>query len=100
MDDVKPMTVLLKNALKLRPAFSGVDNAQVAFAKDANSWEPNVLQFTYRELPYFAHVRDDGVRIARPGGSAEDRPVGKPIPWDTEGLVDAIARTIDEAKLE
>ena len=100
MDDVKPMTMLLLNALNLRPAFSGVDHARPPLAQDESGWEPNILRFVYREIPYYAHVRDDGVRISRPGGPPEDRPVGKLISWDSGGLVDAIARTIDEAKLE
>ncbi|OGL66402.1 hypothetical protein A2856_01770 [Candidatus Uhrbacteria bacterium RIFCSPHIGHO2_01_FULL_63_20] len=92
-------TELLKKALKAHGAFKDVDHARPQLAMDERGWEANILKFIYRSLPYYAHVGRE-IEITRPGGFLKERPVGKPIPVDTEHLAELIAKTIDDAKLE
>ncbi|TAK03631.1 hypothetical protein EPO34_00510 [Patescibacteria group bacterium] len=95
----KPGTERLKKALMGHPAFSDVDHARRPDSVDGSAWEceANVLAFSYRERPYFAHVGDEVVQVTRPGGSGRERMVGRFVRTDASDLARALAAAIDAA---
>ena len=97
----KSATTLLKKALNAYPAFAEVDHALFQITNDESEWQPDVLKFSYRDRPYYAHVGTDGhVVLARPGGFSGMRQVGKPVPIDSRDLATDIKNMIDSVEHE
>jgi hypothetical protein len=93
----KAETVHLKKTLNAYPAFADVDHARFQTPDGTRTEQPDVLEFSYRDRPYFAHCAEGKVVISRPGESAGSRPVGKPIPLGAGDLAFLIAQAIDAA---